>query len=267
MNRYFINPGWNEAPLKEQQTIWVKYVRNLYSLFARLRNAFPEIILENCAAGNGRSDVGMSYLFGRSNRSDNQDPLDVLRLHEGFTWLHPAKAAGGGCHISDFTGMVNGRNVPVKFQAFTGMMGSLALGCNLRTCNAEKLEELRYFCNLYKKIRPVVHLGTLYRLISHYNHPYAAFEYVSPDKKEAVLFVLGHSIQFAYKVPPVRLQGLDPDMKYELEIYGNNPITEGFTASIFEYVPMTGNGLMEIGVRVELSGDFDAKIIHLTGKK
>jgi alpha-galactosidase len=59
------------------------------------------LLIENCAAGGGRGDLLMDSVFGRINRSDNQDPLDVLKMHEGFTWLHPSKLAGGACHISD----------------------------------------------------------------------------------------------------------------------------------------------------------------------
>ena len=81
-----------------------------------------------------------------------------------------------------------------------------------------------------------------------------------------MLFVFGHSVQFAQKVPAFQLKGLDPDAIYEIECFGNNP-QDGYTASIREYHPMSGQGLMEIGARVELLGDYDARILYLKEKR
>ena len=261
MNCYFTNPGWNAVPPEERQTIWVKYVHNLHSVFARLVNEFPDVLMENCASGAGRSDLAMNRYFGRMNRSDNQDPLDILRMHEGYTWLHLSRMAGGGAHISDAGYHVNLRPAKIRFQAYVGIMGSLSLGKNLPLCSVEDLAEIRSYSELYKKLRHIPQFGELYRLASHYDHPYAAFEFVSEDKKEALLFVLGHSIQFANKVPAFRLHGLDPDAVYDIECFGNNP-QGGYTASISEYQPMSGRGLQEIGIRVELLGDYDARILY-----
>ena len=261
MNCYFTNPGWNAVPPEERQTLWVKYVHNLHSVFARLVNEFPDVLMENCASGAGRSDLAMNRYFGRMNRSDNQDTLDILRMHEGYTWLHLSRMAGGGCHISDATHHINLRHIPMQFQAYTGIMGSLSIGKNLPTCTTKELAEILSYTDLYKKIRHIPQFGELYRLASHYDRPYAAFEFVSMDKKEALLFVLGHSIQFADKVPPFKLHGLDPDAVYEIECFGNNP-QGGYTASITDYQPVSGRGLQEIGIRVELLGDYDARILY-----
>jgi len=265
MNCYFTSPGWDAVPLAEQQTIWVKYVHNLHSVFQRLNREFPEVLMENCASGSGRSDLAMDRYFGRINRSDNQDALDILRLHEGFTWLHPSRMAGGGCHISDAMHHVNLRRPPMKFQAYAGMMGSLSIGKNLLGCSGSELVEIRSYTDLYKQLRHIPQFGDLYRLASHYEHPYAAFEFVTEDKKEAVLFVLGHSAQFADKLPPFKLHGLDAETIYKIECFGNDP-QPGYTASVTEYPPVSGRGLREIGCRVELLGDYDARILYLKAK-
>jgi len=262
MNCLVTSPGWDTVPLGEQSTVWVKYARNLHAVFMQLQRDFPSLLLENCANGAGRADLSMDRCFGRINRSDNQDTLDILRLHEGFTWLHPSRMAGGACHISDAPFGINLRRVPMKFQAYAGMMGSLAVGKNLPACTVEELAEIRSYIELYKQLRHIPQFGEIYRLASHYEHPYAAFEFVSEDKTEALVFAFGHSIQFANRVPAFKLHGLIPDAVYAIECFGNNPQT-GYTASISEYNPVSGCGLQEIGVRVELLGDYDARILHL----
>lgn len=246
-NRYVSEAGWPDAAPAEQRAVWVKYIENFYDIFARLTREFPDVIFENCASGGGRVDFAMQRYFDRMNRSDNQDPLDELALHEGFTWANLAKMAGGGCHISQGMRSINGRLTPRRFQAHVGMLGSLAIGENLFECTPEQLAELRGYAELYKAIRPVTHRGDVYRLESARSGRRAVFQYVSKDRREAVLFVLGHSMQFRDVLPNIHLRGLAPERVYEVE-----------GAS-----PMSGQGLMTLGLPVKLAGDFDSKIIRL----
>ena len=247
-NRYITEMCWQEADIPDQKSVWVKYVQNFYDIFARLNKAFPKVIFENCASGGGRVDLAMSKYFCRINRSDNQDPLDELKLHEGFSYAYLPKMAGGGCHISAlFSAHINNRVTPMRYQAHTAMLGSLAIGENLYECSSEKLDELKGYVELYKDIREVVHLGQIYRLVTARENPYAVFEYVSKDKKRAVLFVLGKSMQFRDVLPRIRFRGLDPDAVYDVEGYKS----------------MSGKGLMESGLQVKLEGDFDSKVIRI----
>ncbi len=255
MNRAFTAPGWPDAPPeKGERAIWFEYVRNLYSIFERIQKKYPALMMENCAEGNHRADWRFQRYFSRVNRSDNQDSLDILKLHEGFSFLHLPKWAGGGCHISDYTSMINGRIIPLRFQAYAGMLGSLAVGKRLTKCSPEELDEIREYGELYKKLRRVIHNGDFYRIVSHHEKPYAVYQYVSPDRRESVVFFFAHALQFATPVPPVRLAGLEPERIYTITAYGGK---ESFR-------PKSGQALEALGVQVLLRGDFDARILHLT---
>lgn len=258
MNCYFTSPGGAER-------LWIDYARNLDWIFQTVSRTFPSLLMENCASGGARISLQMSRSFGRVNRSDNQDPLDILKLHEGFTSLNHPRMAGGACHISDTMAHVNNRKTPLKFQAYCGMLGSLACGKNLLTCPEQEIAEIRSYVELYKKLRPVIHRGDLYRLVSAFTHPYAVYAYVSQDKAEAVIFVLGMSIQFADKIPPFRVPGLDPDAVYDIVCHGNE-IEECWNTAIREYPSVSGALLASAGIRAELTGDYDCKILHLKRK-
>lgn len=247
-NRYITEIGWPEIDVAEQKSVLTRYVHNFYEIFGRLNQEFPHVIFENCASGGGRVDLAMSRYFTRINRSDNQDPLDELKLHEGFSYAYLPRMAGGGCHISPFTACVNRRTTPLRYQAHVGMLGWLAIGENMHECSPEKLEEIRQYVAIYKEIRKVVHFGQIHRLVSPRENPYAAFEYVSRDRKKAVLFVLGQSMQFRDAIPAIRLRGLDPDVVYEVEGVGN----------------ISGRGLMELGIQCRIVGDFDSRLIRIT---
>ena len=121
--------------------------------------------------------------------------------------------------------------------------------------------------DLYKKIRHVTNFGDFCRLASNYTHPYAIYEYLLPDRTEAVVFVLGASIQFSDKIPPIRVPGLLPDAVYTVTCYGNRVQTNDYSASVREYRDLSGLGAANAGIRVELLGDYDCRILHFQLRK
>ena len=259
-NRYLFEVG-NQLTGRET---WVKYVENLGKCYLAVKEKYPEILFENCAGGGMRTDLSMLRFSGRINRSDNQDPLDILKIHEGFSYLMLPKLAGGGCHISDvYTRHHNGRITPMKYQAEVAMMGSLAIGKNLAGITEGEREELKGYVEKYKSIRHIVHLGDIYRLASAYDKPYAAFEYLYGD--EGVLFMLGTSQQFMVLPEPIRLMGLDEDSLYRIEdggVVSFNPNAPGEKNTSPEYITMSGKALMKLGLKIKLEGDFDSRVIR-----
>ena len=258
MNCYFTAPGGAER-------VWIDYARNLDWIFQSISREFPHLLLENCASGGSRVSLQMTRAFGRINRSDNQDALDVLKLHEGFTFLNLPRMAGGACHISDSMVHINRRQTPLKFQAYCGMLGSLACGKDLARCSAGELAEIRRYVELYKKVRPIVQLGDLYRLVSAFDHPYAVYEYVTKDRSEALVFVLGMSMQFGDKIRAFRVRGLDPDAVYRVESFGQS--TPEWSRDYEPSTPISGRAAAQIGIQTGLVGDFDCRILHLVKLK
>lgn len=259
-NRYFEIPD-----VPDRRAMRTKYVENFYELFARLRRDFPKVFFENCAGGSGRPDLKMDTYFARMNRCDNQDTLDCIKLQEGFTYLHPAHMAGGAGHISyDITYMMNHREAPFRFMAHVGMMGWLATSLPLDTATPEELAEIKGYFDLFKRIRRITCGGEIHRLASLREHPYAAFEFVLPDASEALLFVFGHGLQFAQRVPNILMESLDPETVYDVEVHGErrSPKDIYLPKQAPKLEARSGRGLMEIGVPVDLFGDYDSRIFH-----
>ena len=252
MNCYFSSPG-------SSPRLWIDYARNLDWIFQTLSRDFPGLLLENCASGAARISLQMTKSFGRINRSDNQDPLDMACLHEGFTYLNLSRMAGGACHISDSMADINHRHAPMKFQAYCGFLGSLACGKPLPECSEAELDEIAGYVSLYKKLRPVLHRGELYRLASMRENRFAVYEYVLPDKSQAAVIVLGGSQQFQDRIPPCRIPGLDENAVYSIECFGGHPGGGDFSANVTEYPARTGRALAQVGLQFELLGDFDCR--------
>jgi alpha-galactosidase len=269
-NRRILEMGTPRDDEFRARGVWVKYVDNLTAMFMELKRRFPQLLIENCASGGQRADLNMLRFSGRMNRSDNQDPLDILTLHEGFSAFLPPKLAGGGCHISDvYTSHINGRRSTMRYQAHCAMMGSLAIGKNLVTMTDAEAEELRGYVELYKSIRGTVQLGRQYVLASASDHPYAAYEYVARDGGEAVLFLLGKSNQFAHIYEPLRLDGLCPDALYHVEECApfeseENRISKGVCVDPHDMGVYSGRALMRLGLQFTLTGDMSSKVLRIS---
>lgn len=260
LNRYL-----NIPEVESRREMRTKYMLNFYELMERLSGEFPDVFFENCASGSGRGDLAMDRFFARVNRSDNQDTLDVLDIQEGFSYLHFPKMAGGGCQISrSYSYFFNHREIPLRFMAHAALMGWPSLGIPLHKSPPEELAECRGYFELNRKIRHIVAFGELYRLASHRENRYAAFEYVLPDKSEALLFVFGHALQFAEQLPNLRMEGLDPDAVYTVTRHGRHDTERDAFCNVEEpeLRPVSGRGLAELGIRVGLDGDFDSRILH-----
>ena len=253
MNRIFAEPGWPEAGPLEQRELWVKYVENLYSIFARLRQKHPKLDIESCSGGGGRVDLGILRYVNECWTSDNTEAFDRLRIQEGFSEAYSAHFMSAW--VTDVPNM-NGRSTPLKYRFLVAMQGDLGIGANLNLWTADDEALATRMVALDKRIRSTVQQGDLYRLLSPRSHDTTANQYVSKDGVESVLFAFRHSQEYSTPAPALRLQGLDPKAVYTLESIDKQLATKE--------PQLSGAYLMNHGLEVLLRGDFDgtAVLIH-----
>ena len=68
----------------------INYLRGYEKVIYRLKKTHPEIHLENCASGGLRADLHNSFIFDSFWLSDNQSPLEGMRIFkEGIKRLPP----------------------------------------------------------------------------------------------------------------------------------------------------------------------------------
>jgi len=245
MNRSFSEPGWPEAPRERQREIWVRHVRAVYEILDELRKRHPHVIFEGCAGGGGRVDLGAMRVFDQFWTSDNTDPVDRLYIQEGFTYAYCAKAMGAW--VTGIPNFLTNRALPLEYRFHSAMMGALGVSLNLLELGREELEEVKTHVEFYKSVRHIIQEGDLYRLRSPRLGGFAAFQYVTPDKAESLLFVFTLQLGFGGWVPPIRLRGLDPGLTYKVN---------GGEA-------LGGDLLMSQGLDPRLRGDYKSRLLHL----
>ena len=83
MNRFLSEVNWNFETDGPDEEVYIKYVKNLYRIFDHIREKFPEVLIENCASGGLRADLGMAKWCARINRSDrHHNDEREKRTHE-----------------------------------------------------------------------------------------------------------------------------------------------------------------------------------------
>ena len=245
MNRFINEVGYNGLTGEYDNDASIKYVRNLYRIYEHINERYPKVLFENCASGGLRADLAMTKWCARVNRSDNQDCIDALKMHEGFTRVNLSKAAGGGCHLHHRgTVSLTKRNETAKRMAFTGMLGSLSVGYDLRKLTEEEFNETKEYIKLYKKLRETVQLGDMYLLASSYDEtaPAVIYQFVSKDKSKSVVFVFNKNKGFFGWLPAIKLMGLKADAEYQMKFEGAEE------AISFDIPDMCGDTLMKFGL-------------------
>jgi alpha-galactosidase len=183
MNRALSEPGWPSAPTEMQREVRIRYVQNLYRLMDEIRKQFPDVWLENCSSGGGRVDLGMLSRTDVAWASDNTDPIDRLFIQYSYLGFFPANTMISWTTYED----AHDQQPSLAYKFDVAMSGVLGVGYDIiKWTNEEKALATEKIAK-YKQIRPLIHNGILHRLISPYEHNRCALQFVSKDRKEAVL--------------------------------------------------------------------------------
>ena len=230
MNRSLTEVFSQGHEAKDQGTIYHRYVMGVYSLYERLRKAFPEILFESCSSGGNRYDAGMLYYAPQAWCSDNTDAMDRIMIQYGTSYGYPISSIGA--HVSAVPNQQTGRSVPIKTRADVAYFGTFGYELDLNTLDDGEFEEVKEQITFMKKYRELLQFGRFYRLRSPFESDQCAWMVVSEDRKKAI-FALYCMRSNVNQLPGfLKLQGLDDDTVYVLrgeEYYGDELMNLGVT--------------------------------------
>ena len=258
-NRFVANPGSSYLDPQRQTHFWHDYVQGLYSVYERLRKAWPEVLFQDCSSGGGRVDYGALARHNEFWGSDNTDPLKRIFIQWGEGMIYPPKAIAS--HVSASPNHQTGRIYPLKFRFDVAMSARLGMELQPSSLNEEEKAFARVAIDNYKKhIRPLVTGGDLYRLASPYDTPaYRAAEvFVSKDKRKAVLFVW--YLDFARQAlnPCLQIVGLDASKSYKItELNVEKSCFAGNGKSF------SGEFLAQAGIKLNLTKPYQSAVFIL----
>lgn len=251
-NAPVMNHGSQYLPMDRQSHLYIAYHDGLIKTCQRIREKYPDVIIQDCASGGGRANYGLLPYFDEFWVSDNTDALQRIYMQWGTSYFYPAIAMAS--HISATPNHAVFRTTSMKLRCDVAMSGRLGMEIQPKNMTDEEKALCRQAISDYKMIRPVVQFGDIYRLHSPYEGDnLASLMYVAEDKTKAVFYWYKLETFQNQHFPPVKMQGLDANRKYrvkELNRIDNKPLDcEG---KVF-----TGRYLMANGLEMPYTHDVD----------
>src|SRR5262249_23885341 len=178
-NRAWTEVGWPEEPARQRE-VWVRHVLGLYEVLARVRQDFPNLLIESCAGGGGRADLGVLRWTDQVWTSDNTDAADRLSIQFGYSRAHTPRVMTNW--VTDVPNEQTGRISPLDFRFHVAMQGVLGVGGNISDWPDSDLSQAAELIAQYKRIRTLMQFGRQYWLRPPEPIGTCGVQYVSSDR-------------------------------------------------------------------------------------
>jgi len=251
------NVGSLYLPIQKQTNLYVDYHRGLLKVLQRIRQKYPDVVIQDCASGGGRANYGLLPYFDEFWVSDNTDALQRVYIQYGTSLFFPANAMAqhiGGAPYWN----TGGRVIPLKFRCDVAMSGRLGIELQPKHMNDEERQQVMTCFKDYKELRQVVQTGNLYRLVSPYNKKgVSSIMFVDDARQQAAFFVYKTANYYNQPLPRIRLAGLDADRTYTLT---EKNVRVGQKPCDLNGKQFTGRFLMEVGLEIPLWEDYASRV-------
>lgn len=233
----------------------------LYDLMRRLRAAHPTVEIESCASGGGRVDYGVLRFTDRFWTSDSNDPLDRLRIQQGFSLFLPAEVMGS--HVGPRDCHITGRTTSMALRAGVAMFGDFGIEANLLELTEAERGELKAAVALHKRFRALLFTGDAYRLTAAAHE--IAHGVVAANKSEALFSYVTMDSEPRSTPGRLRLSGLQRDQNYTVSIVW--PLQpSSYSTSVLDVIDgavLSGDALMRAGMQLPVLRPHSILILHL----
>jgi alpha-galactosidase len=210
-----------------ENTLW-RYYENVYALYDRIRRRFPRLIMENCAGGGGRTDLGMVSRFSHTQVSDCHLVPRHVRITNGMSMALPPERVDTSAGVREHAHIRGDLDIQMRCCMF-GHLCISGLYPHAGEQNAEQVARVRHHVEVYKRsIRPWLARCRMYHhtpvLRSKEPQGWAVWECVAEDDGAAAvgLFRLGGQGDEHYHL---RWRGLDAGRNYRVTFDNTGQVT------------------------------------------
>ena len=218
-----------------EENLYWRYYEAWYGILERIHSKFPDLILQQAAAGGMRNDLGMAARWHEPYLTDGLNSPHVLRNYSGQTLGQPPEnfvIAFGIPALSPNRGHFD-TYLRVSYSLATPWLAPVAP--TLQDLGPERVEQYRHYTNLYK-----IFIRPLWPTCKMYHHapitsregadsgPWFAMEFAAPDRSKgwATIVKLANSDSDSYLFKP---RGLNPAKNYRVtfDSTGTTAIIDG----------------------------------------
>jgi alpha-galactosidase len=245
--------GTNPRGGFDENGIWRHY-EAMYAIWERVRERFPDLILENCAGGGGRTDLGMLSRFHFTWMSDHTLAPRTIRVQNGMTMALPPEILARAFGVAMEAHTMGDVDLQLRMNFLLGNPCISGVWPEPKLRHSLLRERILHAIDLFRReIRPMMPSCKVYHhtpeLLGDHPEGWCVMEYASPDASKSILgvFRLAGGSQDEYLLRP---RGLRRDAAYS--VYLDNRA---------ETVLLTGHDLMDDGLRIRLGRPLTSELI------
>ena len=157
-NRTFTDVWSRSCPAGE---VLHRYMLGLYEVLGRIFDPRRHILLESCASGGNRFDLGMLCFSPQVWASDCTDPIERLDIQLGLSYLYPQSTMGA--HVTASPSEQTLRATPLSTRFNVAALGLLGYELDPSGLTAAEKKEIRGQIAFYKNHRRTCQFGRLRR--------------------------------------------------------------------------------------------------------
>lgn len=169
-----------------QQEFFHRYILGVYRLYEKLLTTYPDLLIEGCAGGGGRYDLGILFYSPQIWPSDNSDALARLTIQSGTLSGYPLSSFSN--HVSASPNHQVLRHTSLAFRQDVAMFGPLGYELDLLALTENEKQQVKERIRFYKKHRQLLTHGDFIQLLP--NDPSdneVCWGVFNSDKTEAII--------------------------------------------------------------------------------
>ena len=210
-----------------------QYAVGLNKVMNTLRSRYPDIIIEGCASGGGRFDLGMLTYCNFVWTSDNTDPLSRIDTQEGVSYGYPINAILN--HITVSPNHATKRITPLMTRCDVAGFGVLGAQLDILKCDDKTIKTITDVINKYKQNIKWLGNADFYRLQDGQINNDSVWQIIANDHTQSKILVYRKKFYTGNAKRVIKVVGLQADKLYKVT-FGNK--------TIFQY----GLTLMNAGI-------------------
>ncbi|MEN6563219.1 MAG: alpha-galactosidase [Christensenella sp.] len=236
MNRYTSDAF--SPLLASQGEFFHRYILGLYDILSRIFEPRPQILLESCASGGNRFDLGILCYSPQVWSSDDTDSIERLKIQAGLSYLYPLSCMGA--HVSAIPNQQTLRQTPLSSRFNVASFGCLGYELDLKHLTRLERKEIRDQIVFYKANRRTLQYGRFYR-----NHAVKSnkvyWQCVSADGVSSIAGVFQTLVSAAEGNDVLPLSGLAPERTYTLRTHSQRLFVHKFGGLLNFLLPVMIN--------------------------
>ncbi|MER2150850.1 MAG: alpha-galactosidase [Candidatus Limivicinus sp.] len=188
-----------------------EYILGLYEVLHRIFDPRPQILLEGCASGGNRFDLGMLCFAPQIWGSDDTDPIERLDIQDGLFCLYPPSTVGA--HISAAPHAQTLRHTPLSTRANAAFFGAFGVEFDLDGMKPVEAAELKESIAWYKEHRKTFQFGRF----SRNRAEEGALCWQVSGEDETLCGLFHRLVEAGPEIEWLSVNGLDPNRLYRVE--------------------------------------------------